>query len=199
MTRSRTHSHPRLATIVVATMIAFTVTSCGSENDKPSGPDGTVSPSGSPSESPATTGGVGGTAELNGAQLQAPSGWQVRTEDGNPILNAPKDADGYSPGSGILDADITLAETTGELAKVSEKTLASQGYENLERLADTKFGGVTFFHLRGKSGNRSYDQYGTVIDDSQVTIDWNFTVALADRKQADELINQVMPSFKFEG
>ncbi|MFJ9387413.1 hypothetical protein ACIRON_01240 [Nocardioides sp. NPDC101246] len=188
-----------MATIVVAAMTAFVLTSCGAEDGGPSGPNATDSPSSSRSESPTTTGSGGGTAEINGAQLQAPSGWEVRTEDGNPILNAPKDADGDSPGSGILDADITLAETTNELAKVSVKTLKAQGYEDLEQLADAKFGGVTFFHIRGKSGNRSYDQYGTVIDGSQVTVDWNFITALADRKQADSLINQVMPTFKFNG
>ncbi|MBG6094184.1 hypothetical protein [Nocardioides luteus] len=109
-----------------------------------------------------------------GSEKGEPTGPDASAPPSSSPSESPATTGGSGGTAGILDADITLAETTNELAKVSMKTLESQGYENLEQLADAKFGGVTFFHIRGKSGNRSYDQYGTVIDGSQVTVDWNF-------------------------
>ncbi|MBG6094182.1 hypothetical protein [Nocardioides luteus] len=138
------------------------------------------------------------TAEVDGAQLSAPAGWTVEMEDGNPIVGAPKDADGYSPGWGILDANMTLAADTDELA-VSALKILKGSKPDAKRLSDVEYAGVTFYHLRSEDNVNSYDEYGAVIGDSEASVAWTFINDFASREQMDELINQVMPTFKFEG
>lgn len=132
-------------------------------------------------------------AEVNGAQLTAPSGWKVEQGQARVIISAPKDDLGYSPGFGLLDADITLSESTQALAANAMKRSGAK------RLADVEFGGVTFFHVREGNDKNTFDTYGAVIGESQVTVAWTFINDFASPKQIDELVNQVMPSFKFEG
>ena len=120
--------------------------------------------------------------------------WTVEQEDGSPIVSAPDDELGYSPGFGILNADITLAENTEELA-----TAATNGESGTKRLPNVKFGGVTFFHIRRGNDTNTFDTYGTVIGDSEVTVAWTFINEFANAEQRDELINQAMQTFKFEG
>lgn len=119
-------------------------------------------------------------------------------EDGSPVIGAPKDADGYSPGFGIVDAGLTLAANTDELAVTALKILKGS-MPDAKRLPDVKFAGATFYHLRSKNDANSYDEYGTVIGESEASVAWRFNNTFASRKQMDELINQVMPTFKFEG
>lgn len=114
------------------------------------------------------------------------------------VLRAPKDADGYSPGSAIFDADITLSTNTDELAGTALKVL-SASKPNAKRLPDVEYAGVTFYHLRSEDEVNSYDEYGAVIGDAEASVAWTFINEFASRKQIDELINQVMPTFKFEG
>ncbi|MER6970385.1 hypothetical protein ABT304_04965 [Nocardioides sp. NPDC000445] len=190
MTRSRT-------TCLVAVAVAagvLTLTSCGGGSGEPSDPD-TAGASSSPTASESSVEpGTGEVAEINGAQLQPPSGWTVEVEDGSPIVSAPDDELDYSPGFGILNADVTLADNTEELA-----TAATDTASDAKRLADVKFGGVTFFHIRRSNDTNTYDTYGTVIEDSEVTVAWTFINDLADAKQRDALINQAMSTFKFKG
>ncbi|MGH3999306.1 MAG: hypothetical protein ACRDTJ_17825 [Pseudonocardiaceae bacterium] len=120
------------------------------------------------------------------------------TEDGSPIVGAPKDADGYSPGRGILDANIAIAADTDELAASALKILKGSK-PDAKRLPDVKYAGVTFYHLRSKDDVNSYDEFGAVIGASEASVAWTFINDFASRKQMDELINQVMPTFKFNG
>lgn len=119
-------------------------------------------------------------------------------EDGSPVIGAPEDADGYSPGFGIVDAGTTLAADTDELATTALKILKGSK-PDATRLPDVKYGGVTFYHLRSTNDVNSYDEYGAVIGDSDASVAWTFINDFASREQMDELINQVMPTFKFEG
>lgn len=114
------------------------------------------------------------------------------------ILRAPKDADGYSPGSGIFDADMTLSADTDQLA-TSALEILKGSMPNAKRLPDVKYAGVTFYHLRSDDDVNSYDEYGAVIGESEASVAWTFINEFATREQIDELINQVMPSFEFEG
>lgn len=108
-------------------------------------------------------------------------------------IRAPEDDLGYSPGFGLLDADITLSEDTEALASNAMKQ------QGAKRLPDVEFGGVTFFHVREGNDTNTFDTFGAVVDGSRVTVVWTFLNDLASPKQIDELVNQVMPSFKFEG
>ncbi|MBG6094183.1 hypothetical protein [Nocardioides luteus] len=133
-------------------------------------------------------------AEVNGAQLSAPAEWRVEpAQSSRMIISAPKDDLGYSPGFALLHANVTLSEDTEALAV---NTLKLPG---AKRLADAEFGGVTFFHVREGNDTNTIDTYGAVVDGSAVTVTWTFLNDLASPKQIDDLVNQVMPSFKFEG
>ncbi|GGU24382.1 hypothetical protein GCM10007979_23870 [Nocardioides albus] len=188
----------RLALSAVSIVAAFVLCSCGDADD-PSGPETTSSPS-SPeaTESQAEPGSEGVVAEVDGAQLTAPDGWTVVMEDGSPVIGAPKDAGGYSPGFGVFDADMTLLANTDELAATALKVLKGSR-PDAKRLPDVEFGGVTFYHLRSTNDVNSYDEYGSVIGDSEASVAWTFLNDFASREQIDEMINQVMPTFKFEG
>ena len=134
---------------------------------------------------------------MNGAQFQVPSNWSVKGGGTQrATLSTPEDASGTSTGTGIFNADVTLAENTEALAKVQ----ANAAGGDAKRLPDVKFGGQTFFHFRELHGGvDSLDTYGTVLDGSEVTVAWGFNAELATREEIDGYINQVMPSFKFTG
>lgn len=70
------------------------------------------------------------------------------------------------------------------------------GYDKVERLPNVTFGGLTFYHVRGEDSATWLDDYGTVSDGQRVTVLWHFNRGMVDRKQTDELINQVMPTFE---
>ena len=188
MTASRTGLAARsFAAIVGSVVIAVSVSACGGSGDDP---DGTASaPAAEESASPAES----QLAEVNGAQLTAPANWKVEQGQARVIVSAPKDDHGYSPGFGLLDADITLSESTEVLASDVMKQPGAK------RLANAKFGGVTFFHVREGDDTNTVDTYGAVVDGSEVTVAWTFINDMASPKQIDELVNQVMPTFKFKG
>ncbi|GGR46594.1 hypothetical protein J2S40_003709 [Nocardioides luteus] len=62
-----------------------------------------------------------------------------------------------------------------------------------------KYGGSTFFHLRGTNETERFDHYGTVVGDSEVVVAWSFNPEWVTREEADAFIEQVMPTFKFGG
>lgn len=192
MTSSRRNlAARRFVAIVVSGVVAAAVGACGGSGDAP---DGTTSSqaaeeSATSTEPPAES----QVAEVNGAQFTAPSGWTVEQGQARVVISAPKDELGYSPGFGLLDADITLSEGTQALASNAMKMSGAK------RLADVEFGGVTFFHVREGNDTNTIDTYGAVIGGSAVTVAWTFINDFASPEQIDELVNQVMPSFKFEG
>ena len=191
MTASRTTlaAARRLAAVVGSGAIAVALGACGaSESPHEPASSAPVEESTTSSQSPAET----QVAEVNGAQLTAPSNWKVEQGQARVIVSAPKDDRGYSPGFGLLDADVTLAESTDVLASDVMKPGA-------KRLADVEFGGAKFFHVRERDDTNTIDTYGTVVDGSEVTVAWTFINDMATPKQIDELVNQVMPTFKFKG
>lgn len=169
------------------------LSACGSGGDDPSKPP---SPSTSTTPDAPTESAVGPqVADQNGAQLSAPADWNVRFDDPYWLIDAPGE-DGSSPGGAVLDADTaSLARNTEELAG-ARLNAAGPG---AKRLPDVKYGGYTFFHIREANDTNTFENYGTFIEGSQVSVEWTFTNAFANQKEIDELINQVMPSFKFEG
>jgi hypothetical protein len=178
--------------IVVSGIIAAAVGACGRSGEEPD--VASSSPSAEESVTSAQPPAASQVVELKGAQLSAPAGWKVEQAQSSRItISAPKDDLGYSPGFALLDADITLSENTEALAANMLKQPGAK------RLTDAEFGGVTFFHVREGNDTNTIDTYGAVIDGSAVTVTWTFLNDLASPKQIDELVNQVMPSFKFEG
>lgn len=197
MTSSRTRSGGRLAGIVGSVVTVAVLAGCGSASDDPSktaDPTSSGVESTDSAEQPPET----QVVEVNGAQLKVPSDWDVtapsKTERAS--LSTPADSSGTSYGTGTFNADITLAADTEELASGRLKVAGS----GAKRLKDVEFGGQKFFHIRELHGGiDSLDTYGTVIEDSEVTIAWAFNAELATREQIDGYINQVMPTFEFVG
>lgn len=181
----------RSASILGSVVFALAVSGCGSSVGDPG--EAASSPVAGESATSAESPAESQLAEENGAQLTAPAGWKVEQEQASVAISAPKDDLGYSPGFGLLDADITLSENTQALASNVMKQPGSK------RLADVEFGGVTFFHVREGNDTNTFDTYGAVIDGTAVTVAWTFINDFASPKQIDELVNQVMPSFKYEG
>ncbi|MDQ4113203.1 MAG: hypothetical protein M3306_19220 [Actinomycetota bacterium] len=196
MTGSRTGFPRSLTAIAVSAFTALVLCSCGG-GDEPPGPDASSSPS-SPetSESSTAPGGAGGTAEINGATLTAPAGWEVEFEDSSYVLSAPDDD--HPTGSGIFNADVTLASDVNELAEAAMPGV-KELFPDAKRLKDVTYGGTVFFHLRGSNNTEVYDLYGAVVGDSEAEVAWSFNPEWVTRDEADEFINQVMPTFKFEG
>lgn len=189
--------------LVAAAAVLFVgVGAAGCGSDDPSGTESTAagSPSGDASSSAAATEPAADwqVAESDGVQLKAPSDWDVKLEDGTRyILSTPKDENGYEAGFGTLMTGSTLAMSTDDLATTSREAVIGD-YSKVERLDDVKFGGTTFFHIRGTGESRTYDLYGALLGDSEVSVHWSFA-GDTPRKEIDEYINQVMETFKFEG
>ncbi|MFE6506511.1 hypothetical protein ACFVDI_10815 [Nocardioides sp. NPDC057767] len=198
MTGSRTLPSSRSAMAVVAAIASLVLCSCGGGADQPSDPATAPSGTAAGSESPTAPTVEEKTAELDGVKFTAPSGWYVKPEDGSYVIGAPEDADGFSPGSGIFNVGTTLASDVDQLAKAAIGRVET-AYPDGKRLPDVKYGGTTFFHLRGSNSAETFDQYGAVVGDRQVFVAWSFNPEFVSRKEVDELINQVMPSFEFEG
>lgn len=182
----------RFVAIVVSGVVAAAVGACGGSGDEPDGTSSSPASeeSATSTESPAES----QVAEVYGAQLADPADWEIeQAQSSRVIISGPKDDLGYSHGFALMDADITLSEKTGAPAA---STLQQPG---AKRLADVELGGVAFFHVREGNDTNTIDTYGAVIDGSAVTVAWMFINDLASPKRIDELVNQVMPSFKFEG
>lgn len=180
----------------MSAMTAVVLVGCGS-TEGPSGSPGSSTPPSVQPSADATPTGTPQAVEVNGAQLQVPADWSVKGGGTQrATLSVPEDTSGTSYGTGVFNADITLAADTEELAKVR----ANAAGGDAKRLPDVEFGGQSFFHLRELHGGvDSLDTYGAVINGSEVTVAWGFNAELATRQQIDGWINQVMPTFEFKG
>lgn len=183
----------RLAALATSVLAAVALSACGGGNDDPSEPPS--SSTSATSDAPTEPTGAPQVADQNGAQLSAPANWTVRFDDPYWLIDAPGE-NGSSPGGAVLDADTaSLARNTDELAD-ARMSAAGPG---AKRLPDVKYGGYTFFHIREKNDTNTFENYGVLIDGRQVSVEWTFTNAFATPKEMDELINHVMPTFKFDG
>ena len=90
-----------------------------------------------------------------------PSDWSVNGGGTQrATLTVPEDTTGTSYGTGVFNADVTLARNLDEFAKVA--TNAAGG--DAKRLQDVEFGDQTFFHLRELHGGiDSIDTYGALV------------------------------------
>lgn len=181
--------------------VALTVAGCASD-DTP-----TNDPSTPGAATPSESGGPDvpsdwQTASAGAAQLQVPPEWTVTSGgDDAQSMRAPKDEIGISPGFGNIQANVYRTEGTEEeleeLAKLHEKDL-SKDLTNLKRLPNETINGALFFHFRGETENKWQDVYGTLAPEAaeQVTVTWDFNKSDIDRKGAEELIAEIMPTYK---
>ncbi|NGN91596.1 hypothetical protein G5C66_02425 [Nocardioides sp. KC13] len=196
MSRSRTYPlFKSMAALAALAALGVGLTACGNEN--PSGTEPTGSGAASPSETTSTEpASEWKVAELEGMQFKAPPDWSVSLEDGvSYVMGSPKDEQGYRAGRGIFNAGSSLALSLDELATTSRDNVIGD-YSKVERLKDVTFGGTTFFHIRGSGEAQTYDLYGALVGDVEVSVAWSFNPDLATQKQIDGWINQVMPTFK---
>ncbi len=83
------------------------------------------------------------------------------------------------------------------LADLREEALAKD-LKNLKRLPNETINGSIFYHFQGENEHTWQDHYGTVLPggDDRVTMSWDFNKADIDRKGAEALIAQIMPTYK---
>lgn len=135
----------------------------------------------------------------DGGQFLVPPDWDV--EDGPTgidLLAPPLREGGARTGGGIFASRLTI-DSSSAIDDAGESALKfhkSGGMDKVERLPDVKLGGLRFYHVRGESSAEWLDDYGTVEDGRLITVLWTFNRGMVDRKQTDELIDQVMPTFK---
>lgn len=142
-------------------------------------------------------------AAIQSAQLQVPADWSLTsTRVSSQTLKAPKDPLGISSqGTGIFQdneyAGGVDSRAIDELAEMREKSL-TKDFENVKRLPNETINGSEFYHFQSETETYWQDHYGTVVPDGskQVTVFWYFQKALLDRKGAEALIAQIMPTYK---
>lgn len=199
-TRARAHHLASIPAVAVITLLGGTLSACGSTDDPDGGTTSSSGPSGQPSASSADPQAGWQTAADDGGQFLVPPDWSVEEVETGHDLQAPPESDngGRRVGAGIFTSRPTLDSATAidDSAKSGVSYFKGGGYDKVERLSDESFGGVTFYHVRAEDTETWLDSYGTVVDGQKVTVLWNFNRSMVDRKESDELINQVMPTFK---
>ncbi|MBC7279171.1 hypothetical protein [Nocardioides sp.] len=198
-TRARTRHLVSTSVVAVVALLGATLSACSSAEDPDEGATSSASPSREPSESSAGPTDGWHTAADEGGQFLVPPDWNVEKVATGHNLQAPVEGEGgFRLGGGILTSRPTLESATAiddaAAARVAYDKKA--GYDKVTRLPDLTFGGLTFYHVRAEDPETWIDDYGTVSDGQRVTILWQFKRELVDRKQTDELINQVMPTFE---
>lgn len=182
----------------VVVFLSATLTACGSSDDPDKGTTSSSSPSDVQSSTSADPYAGWHTASDDGGQFLVPPDWDVEEGPRGPDLLAPAQREGgVRVGGGIFGTSPTIdsAEAIDNAAEAARKFLHSGGMK-VERVPDETFGGVTFYHIRGENSAEWYDDYGTVHDSKLITVRWTFIRGMVDRKQADEMIDQVMQTFK---
>lgn len=198
-----------ISVAAVTLCLALATAACGAEN----GPD-TDPTTGKSSDTAQADPTAGGSTEpdvpadwqvasVDVAQLQIPPDWALSSNaDQAQTMSAPKDEIGIVPGSGNILAgpnpvDGDSAEHVDELGDLREESLAKE-LKSIKRLPNETINGSVFFHIQGDDGNNWRDAYGTITPGGgdRVTITWDFNKTDIDRKGADELIAQVMATYK---
>lgn len=179
-------------------LLGVTLSACSSANGPDEGATSS-SPSREASASSAAPKDGWHTAVDEGGQFLVPPDWNVEKVATGHDLQAPLEREGgFRLGGGVFTSRPTLESATAiddaAAARVAYDKKA--GYDKVTRLPDVTFGGLTFYHVRAEDPETWIDDYGTVSDGQRITVLWHFKRGLVDRKQTDELINQVMPTFE---
>lgn len=184
--------------VIAATLVAALglFAACGSSTNDPDGTEST----GGPSQSSSPTESAGKTATLPGATFQVPADWDIQEEDGGLSMGAPGIDGGSSSGHAIfLAGSFPYAEPDANKTLASDEARRldrSSVEKNVKRLPDVKLDGATFYHFQSEVDGGWHDWYGTIHNDSLVTVSWTFYKSDVNRKEATAFIDQVMPTFK---
>lgn len=189
----------------LAACLALTMAGCGSDEPDadPTEPAVTGTPSAPDSSNGSEVPSDWQVAAVGPAQLQIPPDWTLESiADQQQTMRAPKDSIGLSPGFGNILADPNAGGGEGEgavdeWAKLTESALADD-VQNLKRLPNETINGAVFYHFQGEGEGFWQDHYGTVVPggDDRITITWRFNQTDIDRKGAEALIAQIMPTYE---
>lgn len=197
-TRARTRHVLSTPAIAVTVLLGVTLSACGSADDPDEGTTSSSSPSTEQSASSAAPKADWHAAADDGGQFLVPPDWDVEKVATGSALQAPPQREGGARvGRGIFGSSPTLdsADAIDDAAQAAAAFHRSGGME-VKRLPDVTLGGVRFYHVRGENSAEWLDDYGTVNDSQLITVLWSFNRGLIDRKQTDEMINQVMTTFE---
>jgi hypothetical protein len=197
-----------LAAVAASTLLALVLSGCGS-TDEPA-----------ESDAPATTSEEASDSPSEPATDTAPETPAVEPADGVPLkvkgmtAHAPKDwvagpdfvsqAGANPPGVNGTRVVLysfpvfgNLTMTLDDLAK--DSTSSGDWQRKAERQDDVVVDGVDAFHVAGQvNPGERVDVYGTVLDDKQLTIRFNWTEG-EDRAYRDEVIGSVLASVDLAG
>lgn len=196
--RARTRRIISTSTAIVVALLGVTVSACNATD----GPKKGSTPSATPSEgstADAEPNPDWQTASEEGGRFSVPPDWNIEKVATGHNLQAPLESEGgFRFGGGIFTSRPTLDSATAiDDAAESRLTYDKEaGYDKVERLPDVIYGGLTFYHVRAEDPETWVDDYGTVSDGQRVSVLWNFKRGLADRAQADGMIDQVMKTFE---
>lgn len=181
-----------------AALLGLTLSACGSAEGPDDGATSSSSPSNGQSSGSADPNAGWHTASDDGGAFLVPPDWEVLDAATGQTLQAPPQRDGgVSVGGGIFASRVTIeSDDAIDSAAKTAAAFHKRGGLKVERRPDVTLGGVTFYHVRGESSAEWLDDYGTVKDGRLITVLWTFNRGLVDRKQTDEMLNQVMQTFK---
>lgn len=199
-TRARTRQLVSTPAVAVIALLGVTLSACGSTDDPGEGTTtASSSPSGQPTASSADPKAGWHIAADDGGQFLVPPDWDVEEGATGLELQAPRQREGgIRVGGGTFTSNPTLdsGDAIDNAAEVSLKFSKNAGQEKVERLPDVTLGGVRFYHVRGENEAQWVDEYGTVHNGQLIGVLWMFNREMVDRKQTDDMLNQVMSTFE---
>lgn len=135
-------------------------------------------------------------AKIGKGELFLPEGWSAAAQNGRLNIDAPQGSYLTKPGTAAFASGATPRANTEEDAKGHLTTFRAGGYQNVKRLPDVTYGGVTFYHIQAENAGAWIDDFGAVHDGYATNVWWTFLRGVIDRKGTAKLIDQVMPTFK---
>lgn len=193
--------------VALGALVLIGVTGCGGSSTSGVGASPTTSTSGgatSASSTPADRGGGSGgtlkTMSEPGVQLEVPASWSVSKEALGTAASAPASA-GSDPHAtpGVVDLQ-AKADPLGSQDQMLKSLLAGDAARgtNVKHLPDLHVNGATLYHVQYEVPDKHdlEDAFGTSVNGTDYRVGWSFSTLFITRAKADELINQVMPTFK---
>lgn len=203
----------RLASLTIATVCGMAMVGCGTGakhvNGGSSDPTIAVSPSPSESAPPSSTPTAATVpagwrvAAVDGvAQFAVPPRWDLKSSRNMWSIGIAKDQLGIPPGFATYSVSPGIGgdvkSYVASLGKEHVHGVTVGGAKGVKRLPDVTFAGSLFYHIQYGGDGMVHDDYGTTTLDGTkvISIGWSTYPDTITRKQADQIINQVMATFK---
>lgn len=198
-TRARTRHTFLRPGIALLVLLGLTLNACGTAESPAEGTPSSSAATADPTDSSSDPNAGGHPAEVDGGGFLVPPDWGVEKSDTGLNLQAPTQRQGGARVGGGSLASSSNLDLPSAIDDAADSALAfhkNGSLDKVERLPDVTFGGVTFYHVRGDDSARWLDDYGTVHNGQLISVLWMFNRGMVDRKQTDEMINQVMTTFE---